>query len=182
MNWTEFLRAEIEETYAATDGLMALVPADRLDWKPATGDNWMSTGQLLCHLTSACGLCIKGLFTGDWGEYAEVIEEASQAEADADDVFLPPAEALPTLESVDEARERLAADKAIALEILEATSEDALREETLTTPWDPRERTKAQFVQESIAHLATHKAQLFYYLKLLGEPVNTGHLWGMPGS
>jgi len=30
-----------------------------------------------------------------------------------------------------------------------------------------------------IGHLATHKAQLFYYLKLQGKPVNTGHLWGV---
>jgi hypothetical protein len=24
-----------------------------------------------------------------------------------------------------------------------------------------------------------HAGQLFYYLKLQGKPVNTGHLWGM---
>jgi len=28
-------------------------------------------------------------------------------------------------------------------------------------------------------HLGSHKAQLFYYLKLQGVPVHTGHLWGM---
>jgi hypothetical protein len=30
-----------------------------------------------------------------------------------------------------------------------------------------------------IQHLAQHKGQLFYYLKLQGKPVNTAHLWGM---
>jgi hypothetical protein len=30
-----------------------------------------------------------------------------------------------------------------------------------------------------LAHLAQHKGQLFYYLKLMGRPVHTGHLWGM---
>jgi hypothetical protein len=30
-----------------------------------------------------------------------------------------------------------------------------------------------------IGHLAQHKAQLFYYLKLQGKPVHTGHLYGM---
>ena len=30
-----------------------------------------------------------------------------------------------------------------------------------------------------IGHLTQHKAQLFYYLKLQGKPVNTMHLWGM---
>ncbi|MDE0394080.1 MAG: hypothetical protein OYK82_04805, partial [Gammaproteobacteria bacterium] len=28
-----------------------------------------------------------------------------------------------------------------------------------------------------IWHLAQHKGQLFYYLKLQGKPVNTMHLW-----
>ena len=28
-------------------------------------------------------------------------------------------------------------------------------------------------------HLAQHKAQLFYYLKLQGKDVNTMHLYGM---
>jgi hypothetical protein len=30
-----------------------------------------------------------------------------------------------------------------------------------------------------VGHLAQHKGQLFYYLKLQGKPVNTAHLWGM---
>jgi hypothetical protein len=30
-----------------------------------------------------------------------------------------------------------------------------------------------------VEHLAQHKGQLFYYFKLQGKPVNTGHLWGM---
>ena len=30
-----------------------------------------------------------------------------------------------------------------------------------------------------IGHLSTHKNQLFYYLKLQGLPVHTGHLYGM---
>ena len=30
-----------------------------------------------------------------------------------------------------------------------------------------------------VGHLANHKAQLFYYLKLLGKDVNTMHLYGM---
>jgi hypothetical protein len=29
-----------------------------------------------------------------------------------------------------------------------------------------------------VDHLASHKSQLFYYLKLMGRPVHTGSLWG----
>jgi hypothetical protein len=35
-----------------------------------------------------------------------------------------------------------------------------------------------QRLLQMVAHLAQHKAQLFYYLKLQGKPVHTGHLWG----
>lgn len=31
-----------------------------------------------------------------------------------------------------------------------------------------------------IHHLDRHKSQLFYYLKLQGQPVNTADLWGCP--
>ncbi len=34
-------------------------------------------------------------------------------------------------------------------------------------------------LHQMVRHLDEHKAQLFYYLKLQGKPVNTGDLWGM---
>jgi hypothetical protein len=30
-----------------------------------------------------------------------------------------------------------------------------------------------------VEHLGNHQSQLFYYLKLMGKPVNTMHLYGM---
>ena len=36
------------------DKLMGQVDPGSLDWKPATGSNWMTVGQLLQHLTNAC--------------------------------------------------------------------------------------------------------------------------------
>jgi hypothetical protein len=30
-----------------------------------------------------------------------------------------------------------------------------------------------------VLHVMQHKGQLYYYLKLQGNPVNTGDLWGM---
>ncbi len=181
MNWTEFLRAEVESTYTATEGLMSLVPSNRLDWKPDVGDNWMTVGQLLRHLTTACGFCCKGLVTGDWGEYAAEIEKAGDA-PEGEDPFLPPAEALPTIDTVDEARRLLAEDKALALAMIDQVGEDELREGTMKAPWDPRERRTGAYLHETIAHLGSHRAQLFYYLKLLDLPVNTAHLWGMPNA
>ena len=50
MNWKALLEAEINSTYAVTEPLAALVADDGLQWKPATGHNWMTTGHLLKHI------------------------------------------------------------------------------------------------------------------------------------
>ena len=67
MNWTKLLKSEIETAYTTTERLFDKVDPDRLDWKPETGANWMTVGQLLKHITCACGAACKGFVTGDWG-------------------------------------------------------------------------------------------------------------------
>ncbi len=57
--------------------------------------------------------------------------------------------------------------------------ENDLANKTVTAPWDPTPRPLGYRLNEMIDHLISHKAQLFYYLKLQGKPVNTGNLWGM---
>lgn len=42
---------------------MSMVTDDDLDWKPDSGTNWMTTGQLMMHLTNACGFCVRGFQT-----------------------------------------------------------------------------------------------------------------------
>ena len=110
MNWTELLKAEIQSAYTTTDKLLALVDDDALEWKPSTGRNWMTTGQLLRHITEGCGVAFRAFITGDWGlpEGTDISEMAQ----------LPPAEKLPTLESVAEARRLLEQDKQLAFEML----------------------------------------------------------------
>jgi len=56
MNWTELLKSELESAYKSTLGLMELADEDQLNWKPATGNNWMTMSQMLMHLTNACGI------------------------------------------------------------------------------------------------------------------------------
>ena len=60
MNWKELLKNEIEHTYKVTEGLMDLVDNDSLEWKPSPGSNWMTTGQVLRHLTDANGAALQG--------------------------------------------------------------------------------------------------------------------------
>ena len=174
MNWKEFLSTELEYNYTVAENLMDMVEDDKLDWKPGSGDNWMTSGQLLLHMTSACGACFKGFVTGDWG-FPEGFDPADMKPED----MLPPAEKMPAIPSVAEAKKLLAADKQVALEMLEKVTEEDLATKPAPAPWDPTEVKLGPRLNGMIGHLMAHKNQLFYYLKLQGKPVNTHTLWGM---
>lgn len=174
MRLTDLLRSEAEHMYRATENLFKMVDANKLDWKPSTGSNWMTTGQLLMHCTSACGFCVKGFVTGDWGMPA-----GAKTEEMSPDQMLPPASKMPTVQSVQQALELLAQDKQTALKFIAEAGEDNLLAKKLAAPWGGPERTLFQHLYEMIGHLGQHKGQLYYYLKLQGKDVNTGHLWGM---
>jgi len=172
MTWTELLKAQAESAYASTERLIDLVDDDGLGWKPATGENWMTTGQLLRHVADACGAPCRGFVTGDWG-----MPDGFDPSELPPEEMLPPAEKLPTVGSVAEAKRLLAEDKAVALEMIESCGEEDLANRRVSAPWDPREEILGRSLLQMIGHLAGHKAQLFYYLKLQGKPVNTSHLW-----
>jgi uncharacterized damage-inducible protein DinB len=175
MNWTELLTSNTQLTYRVTEGLLDMVDDETLDWKPATGDNWMTTGQLLQHLTTACGFCFRGFLTGDWTP-PEGYETPEPGEGET----MPPAEKLPTAESVARVKELLAADKKLALATIEEAGEERLAGQRVKAPWETEEeRLLGEQFLLMIHHLAQHKGQLFYYLKLQGKPVDTSHLWGM---
>ena len=117
----------------------------------------------------------KGFVTGDWG-----LPEGVSFEDMDPDAMLPPAEAMPTVESMAQARELLAADKALAFEVLEGLSEEELASRELAAPWAPGDTfALGRHLLHSIRHTLQHKGQLFYYLKLQGKPVQTQDLWGM---
>ena len=175
MNWKALLRDELEYLYRVTDGLLEIVDDASLGWKPATGENWMTTGQLLKHIADGNGPGFKGFVTGDWG-----MPEGMSLEDMAPEDMLPSAEKMPTVESVAQARELLALDRALALEVLEGVSEEDLANRELAAPWNPSETfALGRHLLHSIRHTLQHKGQLFYYLKLQEKPVHTQHLWGM---
>jgi hypothetical protein len=174
MNWTEIIKGEIEHSYKTADGLIGMVDNDKLNWKPATGSNWMTTGQLLLHLATACGAPCKGFVTGDWGMPADVDPSKLNPED-----MLPPAEKLPSLATIAEARQLLEQDKQTALAMVIKAGEADLANKPAPAPWDPRPVNLGLRLLSMVDHLNQHKGQLFYYLKLQGKPVNTGHLWGM---
>ena len=170
MTLTEVLLAEAEANYAITESLFRRVADDELPWTPATGQSWMTVGQLLMHCASfGCGKAIQGFVTGDWGSGGE---DAGTQE------HVPPAAALPSVASIREALELLAADRRLALGCIRAAGEANLLGRDVGAPWGGPEVSLFQQLLRMVAHLAQHKGQLFYYLKLMGKDVNTRDLWG----
>ena len=174
MNWTELIEGGIEYNYKIMANLLDLVDEDKLAWKPQTGQNWMTTGQLLKHICDACGMGMRGFVTGDWG-----LPDGVDMKSLPPEQMLPPAEKLPAVKSVAEAKKLLAQDKQTALAMLKKCSEGDLANKIAKAPWDPMELKLGQRMLQMVEHLSQHKSQLFYYLKLQGKPVNTSHLWGM---
>ncbi|MCP4658985.1 MAG: DinB family protein [bacterium] len=171
MNWTATLKRQIDDVYQAAEGLLDLVDPDALDWKPETGSNWMSMGQLLEHMATACGKPCRGFLTGDWEMPEGVPEDADPS------VVLPPVEAMPGAGSVETARTALAADKELALATIDEAGEQALAEKIVTAPWRRTPLALGYQLLTMVDHLAQHRDQLFYYLKLQGKEVHTFHLW-----
>lgn len=170
MNWTEELKRQGDEVYNATRGLMGLLEDKELGFRPPTGSNWMSMGQLLAHIETACGQCCQGFVDNAWGE---ILGDASP------DEMLPPAERMPSAPSVAGSLKALAADQALFHRMIDRAGEARLESEEVPAPWNPRPKTLGRQLDDMVGHLSNHRCQLFYYLKAMGKPVHTGHLYGM---
>lgn len=171
MNLSEILKQDAQGMYHATEGLIRQV--DTLDWKPSTGTNWMTTGQLLHHCTNACGFTINGFVNGDWG-----LPEGHSMNDLPQDEMIPPLEKIPAVANVDEAISLLSSDRDLCMNVLSEVADERLLSERSSAPWGGPEVTLFQHCTSMIWHLGQHKGQLFYYLKLQGKDVNTMHLWG----
>jgi len=131
----------------------------------------MTMGQLLMHCARfGCGKAIQGFVEGDWG---------TAAAGASDELHVPPPAALPAVTSVREALELLAEDRRLALRCIGAVDDAELFGRHVAAPWGGGERPLFLQVLHMIAHLAQHKGQLFYYLKLMGKDVSTADLWNV---
>jgi DinB superfamily len=174
VNWTEFLKREVETTYATTAILMDKVDAGNLNWKPGSGSNWMTVGQLLKHLTEGCGAGMRAFVTGDWG-----LPEGKSFEDLPPEEMFPPAEKLPAVTSVEQAKRLLLQDKTVALQMIDEAGEDDLCRKEIAAPWSAGKAFPLGWqLFQMVLHLDRHKSQLFYYLKLQGKAVGTVDLWG----
>ncbi len=167
MDWKALLKTEVDNTYRVTAHLLDLVDENKMNWKPHTGSNWLTVGQLINHITEACGSNVKGFVTGDWSAFDAVSAQGP----------LPPAESFPQAVSVDQVRKQLQEDHDLTLDLLNECSEEDLSKKLVSAPWDPKQAPLGQRILQMIEHLKQHKGQLYYYLKLQGKPVNTLDLW-----
>jgi hypothetical protein len=173
MKLVDVLRQELELMYGVTECLFRRVAPDALAWKPANGQNWMTIGQLLMHCTSSCGASIRGFLTGNWG-----LPDGVRFEDLKPEQMLPPASQLPSVDSVEQALQLLARDRELALAQLAGLDEARLLADRFPAPWGGPSITLFQHIYNMIGHLGQHKGQLFYYLKLRGQDVNTADLYG----
>ena len=171
----QVLLEEAEVCYTITEKLFRRVTDHDLSWKPTMGTNWMTVGQLLMHCESfGCGKAIQGFVKGDW-DLSEDVAPEDLVETN----HVPPAALLPNVESVKQALELLSDDRRLTLRCISEVEENELLSKRLTAPWGGPELSLFQQLLLMIAHLAQHKGQLFYYLKIMGRDVNTTDLWGV---
>lgn len=166
--WTQLITWQLEDAYLSADALMERVGDRDLDWRPAEDNNWMRLDQLLLHTATACGRPMRGFVTGVWPDDSRT----------RPDDLLPPAERMPAATDLAAARDALAADQMVARKAVEDAGEEALAHRMTVAPWRPGvERPLGFWLLAMVRHLESHKQQLFSYLKLLGEPVDTHDLW-----
>ena len=170
----QMLLEEAGGTYSITEKLFHRVSDADLSWKPATGGNWMTVGQLLMHCSNfSCGRAVQGFVKGEWG-LPESVEPGDLYVTQ----HVPPAAALPGVGSVEQALELLSNDRSLTLRCIGEVEEAELLGKRSTAPWGGVEKPLFHHLLLMIAHLAQHKGQLFYYLKLMGKDLNTSDLWG----
>ena len=134
----------------------------------------MTTRQLLMHCAKyGCGLAYQGFIKGDWGPVG-----GEDSENQGEVQHLPEAEDLPYVENVEEALKILKNDQKLAIHCLNDVHESELLSKRLVAPWGGLEMSLFQHLLMMIAHLAQHKGQLYYYLKLMGKDVDSSDLWG----
>ncbi len=158
MKKDEFLQYVID-AYRPAENLIQMVPEDKLDWKPAP--NFMTLGQLICHLSDSVGDALKKTVHDEWPKM-ENPEESLKHE-------------MPSC-SVAQSITRLEQDRTVLRQILSEISEVDFQDKIVTVPWGWNSKIEKMSLQ-FLEHFFHHKMQLFLYLKLLGFPVNTESLY-----
>ncbi len=158
-----------EQTHRISAELMALVPEEKLDWRPSETGNWWKTGQLLYHLSYSTGGVMKGILKGQWPH-----EDGTEPSG---------GEGLYSVSSVPEALEKLEANRVLTAELLAELPDEEYRSRMvpLRHPWEPDKEHPYplwKMLHRFVLHQTRHQTMLFAYLKLLGIEAGTRTLFG----
>ncbi|MEX0602237.1 MAG: DinB family protein [Bacteroidota bacterium] len=149
-----------DEMFRSTEPLFRMVPPDKLDWKP--DEKSFTASQLMAHMAGALGVYGNGIATGDWK--FKSMREIFVANRRTPSV------------SLDDAVRILNDNYAEFRRVLGALSEDDFDRGEIDSPQLGRV-TRWRAAMLAVEHHVNHKAELFMYLKFLGVPVNTRHLY-----
>jgi hypothetical protein len=168
---TDAVRDKVLEALERTEHLVSLVPADRLEWRPATDvvplPPMTDLGHLLGHLLDcAAGFCaaLHAAYPAQLGDFAD-LRELSVNHA------CRPEDAAKRLEQYS---------RCIARGFELCTDEELGR--NIPTGFEPQGERLVTLLLGNLEHLLNHKHQLFFYLKLLGVPVRSSDLYRFRGE
>jgi uncharacterized damage-inducible protein DinB len=149
-----------DDVVQPTEQLFRLIPADKLDWKPA--DNALTLGQQIAHIAGALGVYAHGIANGDWGF-------KSMRERFVLNRRTP-------IMQVEEAIRLLNENHEEFRKVVGALSEEDFSKGEVDSPQLGRV-PRWRLAMLAVEHHINHKAELFMALKQIGIAVNTGNLY-----
>ncbi len=157
--------AKVREQIERTEHLIALIPPDRLAWKPDI-PGARSIAELLGHLLDCLAGFCAALYAFDPVRLARFAGLRGRKVNHA----------CGTAEALDRVREYAGCiEEGFAL----LTGQDLVR--PVKTVFVPQGEPLLTLLLGNLEHLINHKHQLFFYLKLLGAPVSTADLYRLRG-
>jgi uncharacterized damage-inducible protein DinB len=163
MTRNEYLKFT-EGIYKAARGLIQLTPESKLDFKPK--DGLMTIAQVLKHLTGCLGGSLSMAINNAWPDIPE-------------EDMLPSADKMPKSNSAAEALKEIEQDWELLKQEMEKITDGEFNQNKINVPWMPFPMTYEEYMMQAMEHLSNHRMQLFTWLKLSGEELHTGHLYGM---
>jgi hypothetical protein len=168
---TVAVRDKVLEALERTEHLVSLVPSDKLDWRPATdvvaSRPMTDLGHLLGHLLD----CAAGFCAALYAAYPFQLSDFADLRHLSVNHACRPEEAASRLEQYCQC---------IARGFELCTDEDLSRK--LPTVFGPQGERLVTLLLGNLEHLLNHKYQLFFYLKLLGVPINSSDLYRFRGD
>jgi len=152
---------------SATRGLIARAAGLKLDWRPEP--SFLTLGAVPHHVSTAVGSSLRDVMNEAWE-----FRPAGGGEGSV----LPPADAFPTVKSVQEALDLIDADWKLFEGCFVRVDERTFNGQVCKIPWMAPGTTLKEYLLLTVEHLSNHRMQLFMYLRLLGVKVGTGELYG----